>query len=166
MHHIAPNSQIEGLLKTQILNINNAHNANDEQTEDKLKTEFKNEIENYLNQPHIYAIIKENNLINNNKFTHGDIIHAAFSNNPNNLVYGPNKDHRAHDPEQNKSIPPPERIDTEILNLQNQNYQNAFNVYNNPSQTTSQQLRHFSDLPVPDQLNWVLDSNGKYVAKN
>lgn len=53
-------------------------------------------VQNYVNQPHIKRIIRENGLAQ--KFKASEIIHTAIGFNPNNLVHGPSRAHRANDP--------------------------------------------------------------------
>ena len=58
------------------------------------KEERKIVLQDFLNKDHIKKVIIENDLINKtgpkNRDGHfGKLIHAAVSNNPHNLVYGP-----------------------------------------------------------------------------
>ena len=111
-HHIIPNHELVSLLKsTRNLSI-----------EDRKKV-----LNNYLNKDHIKSVIIKNDLINKTYLgTHGKLIHAAVSNNPHNLVYGPGKDltsnkHRGRDPGEKK--------DVEILDKQTTDYKAAMTNY-------------------------------------
>jgi hypothetical protein len=124
-HHIIPNNELETLIP-----------PNSEPIEDR-----KKELGEYLNNPHIKSVILDNNLINNPDNDHGEIIHAAISNNPHNLVNGSKKEYRSNDPGRGQ--------DTEILNAQAANYQAAVNTY-----AKNKSLQEFGNLPPTTPVEW------------
>lgn len=73
-HHVYPNAQIFDL-----------PDLFDERT-----------VQNYINQSHIKRIIRNYDLVE--KFKPSEIIHTAIGFNPHNLVHGPSRQHRLHDP--------------------------------------------------------------------
>ena len=124
-HHVIPNNELDKLIPSKNL-----------PTEERIKT-----LEGHVNRPNVRSIIIDHDLTKPGN-NHGEVIHASIANYPNNLVDGPNKDHRCNDPGRGK--------DTELLNVQPSDYQNAVGAYErNPS------LQTFGDIPPSTPVTWV-----------
>jgi hypothetical protein len=99
-HHIISNKDVESMIpkyyKDDVKHQTDKHKAG------------KEELENYVNLPHIQNTIVRNKKHEKTK-NHGEIIHAAISWNPDNLVKGPKAELRSSDLRSN--------TDTELCRL-------------------------------------------------
>ncbi|XP_018022148.2 uncharacterized protein LOC108678282 [Hyalella azteca] len=157
LHHILPRAEItEAVIESQARN----------------PTQFRKDFEEYINLPKIKRVFEEHLLVNTNvnadvdvplktpQFT-GTILYNSVSWYSNNLVYGPAPEKRKNDPKNS--------LDTEILEVQTDAYQNASLTAwdaikpDNDKRDFGQYLEAVKDLTPPD-ARWKKDQDGKYVA--
>jgi len=117
LHHIIPNHQVEQLVHKNIT---------------------EQEIETYINQPHIRKVITNRDL-NVDKEKHGKLIHASISNNPHNFVRGPNGDLRFDDPKG--------KIDDKLLSHQTKDFKDAAKPFVVKTPNNPETLAKFGKLP-------------------
>ncbi|CAG0896392.1 unnamed protein product [Cyprideis torosa] len=88
----------------------------------------------------------------------GQLLHAAVSWNPSNVVRGPDPRYRVEDPHQ---ITPPDHYDREILRHQPQEYQDAVTEFETtlttPTTSTTPAFKQYVNLPRPEPVQWELD---------
>lgn len=123
-HHIIPNCELSTLIPPK-------------SDGEELRMQKLNQ---YLNKPHIKSVIIDNDLTNPDN-NHGEVIHAAIANNPHNLVYGPNPNHRCKDPKSG--------LDDKILEAQRHEYKTAVNTYQQ-----NKTLESFGNIPASEPVEW------------
>mgnify|MGYP007123807216 CR=1 FL=1 len=98
------------------------------------------------------------------KEEHGRLGHASITHNPNNTFRGPYPDKRENDPHRKN---PPEKIDTEIRNVQSKEYQEAID-----RAAQDKTFKSFSKIPPGEPIttdeskhHWKENTNtGKYFV--
>lgn len=130
-----PQNQIEKIVKDSI---------------GKNREEFREQLENYLNNEHFQGLIGymlDKNRVKDDQ--HGTLVKAAVSFNPNNLVRGPLPKHRENDPDSG--------FDTEIVNAQPSKVKDAVtDAYK------TRKFEDFTNLPHPEPVSWKQNSENKY----
>lgn len=120
-------------------------------------------LQDYINKPHIANIIITKmfdiNNYNNEDNTYakhyngkdGKIIHAAFSWNPHNLVYGPGYSNNGR-PLRGRE--PGSNIDTELYDKQSDQNKQKINDFSTNGRTAQEKIEIFGGLDPNNKLDW------------
>ncbi|CAG0892076.1 unnamed protein product [Darwinula stevensoni] len=153
-HHIIPNN----ILEDAVLDYGISEPGITAAEAGKRRETLRASLQNFVNQESMRSII-ESELDDNGQLKHqedvGPFLHAAYSNNPNNLVRGPKAELRANDPGS--------KHDEEIGNLQTHEHQAAVNqFYDAPS---TEKIDRFGNLPATIPVDWSIPPGEEnYVA--
>ena len=98
------------------------------------------QLNNYVNKPHIRQLIIDKDLTSGKK-DHGRVIYASIANNPHNLVYGPSGEYRGADPGGMK--------DNELYNAQSPEYKNDVQTYEE-----NRNLDTFGNIRAAQPVQW------------
>ncbi|CAG0914726.1 unnamed protein product [Notodromas monacha] len=157
LHHIIPNQDIEQAVKDLDPRPQGDTTA---PADDSVMEPLREAVEKYMNKDHIKPIVEkqldeEGQFKNPNRV--GTFLHASYSNNPHNLVGGPDSQLRGKND-------PGSAHDTEIGKLQTHEHQQAVdNFYKAPAQ---ERLDKFADLPPTRPVQFEIPPGGQeYVAK-